>query len=297
MANPHFGNIGDVWKHLPLSAILTLERPGRYWESHCGAGKYTLSTSPERAYGICFFLKNVSRSQALRRSAYNRTLEELEEMNGSVPSYPGSPFFALMLLRTNAEAFIFCDTDEECLASVSKCASWVGVNDRRVECAEGDGVRTLIDELERTSKADILDTLVFIDPFDPFDGLDLGTSPINLFCLAAQAGARTVLWYGFSSGDERNRCWDDALNTLHAYQIDSSSTVLWCGEICLRLLDDPELTFNPGVRGCGMLTANLQDDTTRRCTELGNELSRIYERAKFPGGQSGAFDFNTVSIW
>jgi 23S rRNA (adenine2030-N6)-methyltransferase len=297
MANPHFGNIGDVWKHLPLATILAVERPGRYWESHAGAAKYTLSTSVGRSYGIFYFLKNVNRSQPLRSSAYNRTLEELEEMNGSVPSYPGSPLFALMLLRKSAEAFVFCDIDAASLASIADCANWVGVNERRVACIEGDGVSALKAELERTARVDAINTLIFIDPFDPFDGLDLGTSPMNLFCLATQAGARAVLWYGFSSGEERTRSWDTILKTLQDYQIDSSGAVLWCGEICLRLMDDPGFTLNPGVRGCGVLTANLGETTTRGCTDLGNELSRIYERAKFPSGQSGAFDFNTVSIW
>jgi 23S rRNA (adenine2030-N6)-methyltransferase len=297
MANPHFGNIGDVWKHLPLTAILARERPGRYWESHCGAAKYALSSSPARDYGIFYFLKNVGRSPTLRASAYNRTLEEIEEMNGSVPSYPGSPLFALMLLRTSAAAFIFCDINAGSLASVSDCAGWIGVNDRRIQCVEGDGVLALRAELEKTPADDIIDTLVFIDPFDPFDGLDLGISPMNLFCLATQAGARAVLWYGFSSGQERTRTWDNILKTLQACGIDSSSAVLWCGEICLKLLDDREFDLNPGVRGCGMLTANLSETTTRACADLGNELSRVYERSRFPGGQSGAFDFNTVSMW
>ncbi len=297
MANQHFGNIGDVWKHLPLAAILAAERPGRYWESHSGAARYPLSPSLARDYGIFYFLKNVNRSAALRASAYNRTLEEIEEMNGSVPSYPGSPLFALMLLRGSAEAFIFCDIDAGSLASISDCAEWVGVNDRRVRCVKGDGVLALSAELETTSAEDILDTLVFIDPFDPFDGLDLGVSPMNLFCLATQAGARAVLWYGFSSGNERTRSWDNALKTLHDYRIDSSSALLWCGEICMKLMDDREFKLNPGVRGCGVLTANLGENTTAALTDLGDELSRIYERARLPGGHSGAFDFSTVSIW
>lgn len=297
MANPHFGNIGDVWKHLPLAAVLATERPERYWESHSGAAKYVLSASLARDYGIFYFLKNVNRSPALRASAYHRTLEEIEEMNGSVPSYPGSPLFALMLLRNTAESFIFCDINAGSLASIAGCAQWVGVNDRRVQCVEGDGVLALTDMIERASREDMLNTLVFIDPFNPFEGLDLGVSPMNLFCLVTQAGARAVLWYGFSSGDERTRTWDEILKTLHDYQIDSSSAVLWCGEICMKLLDDREFDLNPGVRGCGVLTANLREDTTRTCTDLGNELSRVYQRAKFPGGHSGAFDFNTVSIW
>ena len=297
MANPHFGNIGDIWKHLPLAAILTRERPERYWESHSGAAKYVLSSSPARDYGVFYFLKNVNRSPALRASAYNRTIMEIEEMNGSVPSYPGSPLFALMLLRSSASAFIFCDIDAVSLASISGCADWVGVNDRRVSCVHGDGVLALSDELEKTPHQDALNTLVFIDPFDPFEGLELGVSPMNLFCLATQAGARAILWYGFRSGAERTASWDQALRTLHDYRIDSSGALLWCGEICMRLMDDPECDAETGVRGCGVLTANLREETARACTDLGNELSRIYERSRFPGGQSGAFDFNTVSIW
>jgi 23S rRNA (adenine2030-N6)-methyltransferase len=174
---------------------------------------------------------------------------------------------------------------------------WVGVNERRVQYVEGDGVVALAGEMEKTSRSDIFNTLIFIDPFDPFDNLDLGTSPMNLFCLATQAGARAVLWYGFRSGDERTRLWDNLLKTLHDYEIDASSAMLWCGEICMKLMDDREFDVNPGVRGCGMLTANLSDETTRALTDLGNELSRIYERSRLHGGHSGAFDFNTVSIW
>jgi hypothetical protein len=28
MANVHYARIGDVWKHLPLAEVLTIERPG-----------------------------------------------------------------------------------------------------------------------------------------------------------------------------------------------------------------------------------------------------------------------------
>ncbi len=297
MANPHFGNIGDVWKHLALAALLAGERPLKYWESHSGAARYILSTTPQRTYGIFYFLQNVDRSQVLRSSAYNNTLEDLEDMNGSVPTYPGSPLLALMLLRTTAEAFVFCDVDEESLASIGECAAWVGVNERRVRCICGDGVGVLLEEIEATPEGDLLDTLVFIDPFDPLEGLEVEASPMDLFCTATSAGAKTVLWYGFRSGEERTRCWDAMLRTIRAYEIDSSGAVLWCGEICLRDMDDPDFTFDPGVRGCGLLTANLGDEARKRCSDLGKELSRLYERATVPTGHSGAFDFNTVSMW
>jgi hypothetical protein len=36
MANIHYAKIGDVWKHLPLAEVLSIERPGRYWEATSG---------------------------------------------------------------------------------------------------------------------------------------------------------------------------------------------------------------------------------------------------------------------
>lgn len=36
MANRHFAKLADVWKHLPLVEVLSIERPANYWESHAG---------------------------------------------------------------------------------------------------------------------------------------------------------------------------------------------------------------------------------------------------------------------
>jgi hypothetical protein len=54
MANIHYGNIGDVWKHLPLAEILSMEAPNTYWESHAGSSQYPLTHSAERDYGVFF---------------------------------------------------------------------------------------------------------------------------------------------------------------------------------------------------------------------------------------------------
>jgi 23S rRNA A2030 N6-methylase RlmJ len=37
MANPHFGKLGDVWKHAALAEVLERERPRRYAETHAGS--------------------------------------------------------------------------------------------------------------------------------------------------------------------------------------------------------------------------------------------------------------------
>jgi len=42
MANRHFAKLADVWKHLPLVAVLSIERPRHYWESHAGNALYSM---------------------------------------------------------------------------------------------------------------------------------------------------------------------------------------------------------------------------------------------------------------
>ncbi len=51
MANVHYAEIGDVWKHLLLAEVLGIEGPRRYLESHAASSSYPLSPSAERSYG------------------------------------------------------------------------------------------------------------------------------------------------------------------------------------------------------------------------------------------------------
>ena len=56
MANSHFGNLGDVWKHLVLAAVLEREPPRWYAETHAGSAAYPLNRDPQREFGIWRFL-------------------------------------------------------------------------------------------------------------------------------------------------------------------------------------------------------------------------------------------------
>ncbi len=98
MANVHYGKIGDIWKHLPLTEILSIESPSLYWESHAGSSHYALTHSPERDYGIFHFAHSASQSEILNTAIYTQLLKGYED-NGQLRLYPGSP------LRCHAE---FC---------------------------------------------------------------------------------------------------------------------------------------------------------------------------------------------
>jgi len=53
----HAGEIGDVWKHLPLCDILKIEKPVKYRESNSAYSGYTISSKPQTEYGILKMLR------------------------------------------------------------------------------------------------------------------------------------------------------------------------------------------------------------------------------------------------
>src|SRR6266567_9263217 len=96
MANPHFANIGDVWKHLLLTEVISWLRPQHYIETHAGSAINRLVNDVERGFGARMFLSASSEVEPLRSSPYRRQILELAR--GAEPSYPGSPLLAMMLL-------------------------------------------------------------------------------------------------------------------------------------------------------------------------------------------------------
>ena len=79
MANRHFAKVADVWKHLPLVEVLSIERPRRYWESHAGSAVYEMADDAERRYGALAFIEVTPLQPALARS---RCLAHLRSMRG-----------------------------------------------------------------------------------------------------------------------------------------------------------------------------------------------------------------------
>jgi 23S rRNA (adenine2030-N6)-methyltransferase len=75
VANRHFGKLGDVWKHLPLCEVLTVERPSRYAETHAGSAADAPLDDPERRYGVHRFSSVAHRDAVLAGSRYAAHLE------------------------------------------------------------------------------------------------------------------------------------------------------------------------------------------------------------------------------
>ena len=95
MANQHFGNLADVWKHAVLVEVLLREPPGWYAETHAGSGAYAVVRDAEREFGILRFLEVAPRFAVLARSRYRAVAARYVESRGL---YPGSALLAMSVL-------------------------------------------------------------------------------------------------------------------------------------------------------------------------------------------------------
>jgi 23S rRNA A2030 N6-methylase RlmJ len=283
MANVHYARIGDVWKHLPLAEVLSIERPGRYWESHAGSSTYPLTRSPERDYGVFYFLEHANLSSALKSSAYRRLLEPCER-GSTPPTYPGSPLIALKLLKGAGEHFVFCDVDGASLANIAEDARALRVSAGRVRLVHGDGIPALEEELAGLAEGEASGTFLHVDPYRPLERERGGESPLGLFARAAEQGVGCMLWYGFDSRDAR-AVVPDALRKRIAGHA-------WYGEVCLHAEDLSEVGFDPGVLGCGVVVCNVGQEALAACSHLGEGLAHAYASARrLPNGRDGALEF------
>jgi 23S rRNA (adenine2030-N6)-methyltransferase len=290
MANSHYGNIGDVWKHLPLAEILAIESPSRYWESHAGSSHYALTPSPEREYGIFYFAHAVNQSELLTHAVYPQLLKGYEH-NGRLRLFPGSPLVAMTILQSHRTAFLFCDIDQESLSTITEERARVGLPQDAVKVVCGDGIGALSHLFASLDSLEINTTFAHLDPYLPFTANAEGITSVDLFCEMSKRGGKTMLWYGFDPKDEQEHFHQQLQQAFQVHTFHPTIDQLWCGEITLNALHTPDSRFHPGVMGCGILLSNMSSASQTACKHLGKALEVLYAQAVLPDQQSGALTF------
>jgi 23S rRNA A2030 N6-methylase RlmJ len=237
MANPHFANLGDVWKHLLLTEVISWLRPEHYVETHAGSVIYRLVDDVERGLGAEMFLSASSESDLLRSSPYRRLI--LEFARGAEPSYPGSPLLAMTLLG-RACRYVFCDTDAASVADLQAARERLGLRDK-VRVIHGDGLAETSALLQ--ARAVGAASLVHVDPFD-FRAAGPGVvSALELVTCLAAARIPTFAWYGLTAASAEH-------DLFHEVTIAAPSAQAWCAE--LRIGGQRANAAGIGS-GCGVL--------------------------------------------
>lgn len=294
MANRHYANIGDIWKHLPLAQILHAEQPTRYWESHAGNAVYSLAPGAARDYGLLHFLRAGAQVPILKESVYHRLALRFA---GNEPAlYGGSPALSLSLLGGAGTEFLFCDADADSIMNIRMMAPKLGVPLERLRLVHGDGAGALASMAHATRVEDVAEAMAFLDPYDSLEAGDDESRPLRLFSELSGLGVQTLLWYGYGS-EEEQRAFNTALATqLREDRLDPVTHNLWIGEIRLNHVERFSDDFHPGVLGCGLLCANLNGSSLALCTELGQALEAIYAGVMLPDGQRGDLQFTHAAF-
>lgn len=146
MANRHFAQLADVWKHLPLVEVISIERPNRYWESHAGSATYETLDDAERRYGALTFLEVAPRRPALARSRYLTHLRAMCDPPGELAPYPGSPLLAALELGSTC-SYVLCDLDPDSVADLRSAARRLDLASRTEVVVGADGMTALHEAL------------------------------------------------------------------------------------------------------------------------------------------------------
>lgn len=297
MANKHYGNFGDIWKHLALAEILQLEKPRQYWESHSGSASYEFTRSAERDHGALHFFSHGDQSGAIKSSQFYTRFKKIFENTGKPGIYPGSPLIALEILSDDVDRFVFCDLDGDSIASIDRAARDLKVPKLKMTVKTGDGLMTIENEAAEIKAGISSDIFILIDPYCIFDENEDGLNSLEVFLKLISSGMKVVLWYSFSS-----LCHYKALRNIFGFSTSLfepkiASKKLWCGEIMIKASwQNGKINPALGILGCGILCANLDDKTVSMCKKVGQELAEVYRNSLIANGDSGELLFNNYTL-
>ncbi len=268
MAYRHYGNIGDIWKHLSLCDIVSGEEVKTYVETNSAYFDYKLENTPGQQYGIGHFSRKAASNKKLRESEYFRVISPYL----SKGRYPGSFAQVISILNGKDCNYICFDTDRTALESLRANAAQLDISGR-LDTRNTDsigGFLKLVPELDEKS-------FVHIDPYLINQEDDNGDTYLKGFLKAAQKGIMCLMWYGFMTLREKKK-----LNRLIGKEtIRVKGRKISCTEIILRSIMENSVPFSPGIMGCGILTANLHNISINKISEHADLLVNIYSGAVF----------------
>lgn len=267
----HSGEIGDIWKHLSLCAVLSTELPTRYHESNSSYAEWQIPFTARTEYGVFHLLKN-GKVVGLRDSLYFKILEKLD--TNATNHYLGSPGLSMTCLQSICDNYFFHDLENESLEDIvnfSKNINLLG----KISTFCGDSISAFLSTEYCLSK----DDFVFLDPYSPFDNNINGYNFFDVFVKAAKNHAKTVFWYGYDSLDNKSK----TLAMFQNLKKDLSEAYIQTFDVWLTCMKQDSCSINPGVPGCGIAIANLSSKSVAQIIDYQKVIAHIYEDAIYCG--------------
>jgi 23S rRNA (adenine2030-N6)-methyltransferase len=266
----HYGKIGDIWKHLPLCNVISIENPNIYIETNSACYEYSLAQTDEQKYGIYNFMDKAVDFQFLMDSEYYKVIYPFVNKD----RYLGSPGLAVSLMKDSADKFIFFDTNIAALDNIQTFAIQNNLTEK-INVFHQDSVIGLFDLLPNLPNS----TLIHIDPYYIDKESSNGKTYMDLFIKASEQGLKCFLWYGFNTLDDKNQLNDYIKTKL----VQSNISSTYCSELIMEVIQKNSIVCNPGILGCGILTSNLSKDSYKVISEYSDLLIDLYKGTNYCG--------------
>ncbi|MBN1246545.1 MAG: hypothetical protein JXC32_02750 [Anaerolineae bacterium] len=267
----HYGNIGDVWKHLPLCEVLAIEQPTAYIETNAAYAAYALEGTPRQRYGVGHTYAHANRAPAVDSSRYLALLRAVNAGLTEPRTYLGSSALAMQILGDSCERYILLDIEAPALANDVAYAGALGLTGK-VETLLGDSIAGTLSMLPRLER----DVFIHIDPYAIFEPNVAGQTYFDVFLATARRGIRCMLWYGYFTGNERALLATRIRDAI----VDGPGVTagqVYGVDVTMALLQPDTIVANPGIVGCTVLTANLSQASREAVAALGQGLVTVYE--------------------
>lgn len=266
IANPHFGNLGDVFKHLLLAEIAREVSPTQYLEAHSGAPVYPLAAMKRGPGDALQFIAFAEASALLTSSAYAPIMRDIAEHG----MYHGSASLVASVLGREPTYTLF-DEHDDTVAHLRAFLHDLGLEGQAIK---GDGLSGVLEAAGPGS-------LTLIDPFRISAKGEGGVTSADVFTVLARASDRTtILWYPVVV-PKMKQVWPDKIS------LDVPEPI-WRAEVRLP-------ASAPGLNGCGVLVSGIDEDLAERLGQLMDALGAGLVEA-FPGTTVGhGWDIETDS--
>ena len=281
MEYKHFGRIGDIWKHLPLCEIVCNEKINTYIETNSAYFDYKLEHSIEQDYGIGIFISKSESYPELKKSEYYKLIKPFYDND----KYLGSCGQVMHLLGNKPDKYLFFDLDKEALDSIEKSVKKLKLS-HKVETRQIDSSIGLMDLIPKLNN----ETFVHIDPYLIHQPNKNGYSYLDVFFEASKKGIKCFLWYGYVTLEQKKE-----LNEILISRINQTKNIeISCDELILNEIQENSIKINPGILGCGVLTSNLTQKSTKSISKFARLLVEMYKDSKF-NGISGELHYEKIT--
>lgn len=282
MPYTHSGEIGDVWKHLPLAEILKIEKPLRYHETNAACAQYILPGNSATAYGIYKLLGY--QDAALQSSQYLT----LQRANGIEQNrcYLGSPAIAMRTLGSTTSYF-FHDIESESLQNITDNTK----NNHlpyTISLFNQDSIHTVTQSAYQLGPDDFL----HIDPYQPADKNPEGKNFYDVVKKAVSSNAKGLLWYGFDTLDGMREIHEQLKQIEKLYSV---SIPVYA--IAQQSITNHGCQVNPGVPGCGLAAFHLSQTSLSVLHNYLHIVKNCYANAQYNGCNASLLTYKYNSTW